>query len=127
MVIGHVGLSELRNTMAMSLMVEKRVYFPIYNGQRYRITAFYNDGQQLFNGIATTRERPNNKLFLDIDPDIFAHLEENDWIYFYRYNANNQYGDENRLGSATVAILRQVADIDFSGGARNFGSLSGGF
>ncbi|KAL3087724.1 hypothetical protein niasHS_008702 [Heterodera schachtii] len=103
-------------------MVKKRVYFSIYNGQRYRIAAFYND-QQLFTGRATTRERPNNKLFLDIDPDIFAHLEENDWIYFYVHAANNQYGDENYLGRAAVLVLRQVADIDFSGGVQNHGPL----
>ncbi|KAL3113973.1 hypothetical protein niasHT_015916 [Heterodera trifolii] len=121
-VIGHICARELRKTTVMSLMIKKRVYFP-YTRQGYSVDALYNvNGQQTIDNYAMFYIF-NISYFLEIDLDDFALLHENDWVNFYLRNGNNQNGIGHYFGSATVHALRQVHNIDFSGGVRNYDSL----
>ncbi|KAL3111258.1 hypothetical protein niasHT_014312 [Heterodera trifolii] len=115
-VIGQISVRELRKTAAINLMVKKRVYFPYFNGQGYIISAGLENGLEIFTAIASL-DSSNNKRYLEIDPDQFGNMNSNDWIYFY------VAGQQFYLGRATVLVLRQVSDIDFSHGVRNYGSL----
>ncbi|KAL3112031.1 hypothetical protein niasHT_011309 [Heterodera trifolii] len=115
-VIGQLSVRELRKTAAIHLMVKKKVYFPYFNGQQYSINAWTENGQEIFTAIASL-DSSNNKQYLEIDPDQVGNMNSNDWIYFY------VAGQQFYLGRATVLVLRQVSDIDFSHGVRNYGSL----
>ncbi|KAL3111266.1 hypothetical protein niasHT_014320 [Heterodera trifolii] len=107
----------IKRLKVSELRAKKKQYFP-KNSQSYEITVFLN-GQPMFEGSAIY-ERSQLKNYLEIDPEKWDQRQSDDVITFQRSD------DGQLLGSATVSILREVGDIDFSREVKNFGSLSGG-